>query len=99
MNKSNEGAISKNFLTSMGSRPISPGEILAIEMNLLGTSVDEFSEKLQVRRENFIDILSGERSIDSFMARRLADFFGTSPTFWTDQQFIYDFKRRENCVN
>jgi antitoxin HigA-1 len=74
----------------MARSPIHPGEHLAEELAELGLSTAETARHLRLPRARVTEILSGELSITSDIAARLANWFGTSAQFWMNLQQLYD---------
>lgn len=73
--------------------PIHPGEILADELQELKMSANEMGRHLKVPANRITQILKGQRAITADTARRLAQFFGTTPQFWMNLQMIYEIDR------
>ena len=76
-----------------GMRPVHPGEILRGELDTLGLSADELSEKLGVPVDRVTMILDGYRDLSEDMASRLAGYFGTSPQLWLNLQKAWELRR------
>lgn len=72
---------------------IHPGEILAEEyLEPLGLSAGTLAKRLHVPRTRIERVISGQTSITTDTALRLAKFFRTSPEFWMNLQSGYDLK-------
>ena len=76
-----------------GMRPVHPGEILREEINALGLSADELSEKLGVPVDRVAMILDGCLDVSEDMASRLAGYFGTTPQLWLNLQKTWELRR------
>ena len=72
--------------------PIHPGEILADELRELNLSANALAKELNVPTNRVTGILNKTRSITPETALRLAQFFGTTATFWLNLQMAYDLK-------
>jgi len=73
--------------------PIHPGEILADELRELNLSASKIAMHLKVPANRISQIVNGQRAITADTARRLAQFFGTTPQFWMNLQIIYEIDR------
>ncbi len=80
----------------MPSRPIHPGEHLALELEELGISASELARRLDVPPNRITAILKGQRGITGDTALRLAHFFGTSPEFWLNLQSLYELRMAQS---
>ncbi|QLA18773.1 HigA family addiction module antitoxin [Desulfolutivibrio sulfoxidireducens] len=73
--------------------PIHPGELLAEDMQALDMSANQLATHLKVPANRITQILGGQRAITADTARRLAQFFGTTPQYWLNLQMIYELDR------
>jgi antitoxin HigA-1 len=69
---------------------VHPGEILADELQELGTTPTELARQLAVPPNRITQIIQGKRSITGDTALRLAHWFGTDPQFWLNLQAAYE---------
>jgi antitoxin HigA-1 len=69
---------------------VHPGEILADELQELGTTPTELARQLAVPPNRITQIIQGKRSITGDTALRLAHWFGTDPQFWLNLQMSYE---------
>jgi addiction module HigA family antidote len=70
--------------------PIHPGEILREDLADAGISATRLAREIHTAPERVALILRGERPLSADMALRLAQFFGTSPTYWMNLQAQYE---------
>ena len=78
------------------TRPaIHPGEILADELEAIGTRPTELARQIDVPPNRISQIIHGKRAITGDTALRLAHWFGTRPEFWLNLQMSYDLRRAE----
>lgn len=70
--------------------PIHPGEILKDELNELNLSANQLAKVLSVPTNRITQILNKRRAITADTARRLGQFFGTTPQYWLNLQTIYE---------
>lgn len=73
--------------------PIHPGEILAEELQELNMSANQLATYLKVPANRITQVLKGQRSVTADTARRLAQFFGTTPQYWMNLQMIFEIDR------
>lgn len=73
--------------------PIHPGEILADELRELTMSANQLALHLKVSPNRITQIVKGQRAITADTARRLAQFFGTTPHYWMNLQMMYEIDR------
>jgi addiction module HigA family antidote len=69
---------------------VHPGEVLADELQELGTTPTELARQLAVPPNRITQIIQGKRSITGDTALRLAHWFGTDPQFWLNLQASYE---------
>src|SRR6266478_1474738 len=74
---------------------IHPGEHLAEELEMLGTSAASLARQLGVPTNRVTGILNGQRAITGDTALRLGHFFGTSAEFWLNLQSLYELRLAE----
>lgn len=79
----------------MSRSAIHPGLILADEIAALSMNAKLLAERICVPANRITNILNGKRAITVDTALRLAQFFGTSPTFWINLQTQYDLRLAE----
>ena len=73
--------------------PVHPGEILMEEFLLpLGISQYRLSKDVGVTPRRINEIVHGKRAISPDTALRLARYFGTTETFWSNLQVHYDLE-------
>lgn len=73
--------------------PVHPGEILMEEFLLpLGISQYRLSKDVGVAPRRINEIVHGKRAISPDTALRLARYFGTTETFWSNLQVHYDLE-------
>ena len=73
--------------------PVHPGEILMEEFLLpLGISQYRLSKDVGVAPRRINEIVHGKRAISPDTALRLARYFGTTKTFWSNLQVHYDLE-------
>ena len=70
-----------------------PGEILSEELDALGLSADELSEKLGMSADRVTKILDGHWGVSEDTALRLAGYFGTTPQLWLNLQKTWELRR------
>lgn len=73
--------------------PIHPGELLADELQELHLSANQLGAYLKVPGNRISQVIKGQRAITADTARRLAQFFGTTPQYWMNLQTIYEIDR------
>ncbi|MHC1712300.1 MAG: HigA family addiction module antitoxin [Solidesulfovibrio sp.] len=73
--------------------PIHPGEILADELQELAMSANQLAAYLKVPANRITQVLKGQRAVTADTARRLAQFFGTTPQYWMNLQTIFEIDR------
>ena len=71
----------------MKRRPVHPGEALSAE---LGVSPAGLARRIDVPPNRISQIVNGKRHVSADTALRLAQWFGTSPQFWTNLQGQFD---------
>ncbi|MDR1832043.1 MAG: HigA family addiction module antidote protein [Fusobacteriaceae bacterium] len=77
-----------------------PGEILLKEfMEPLGLSVNKLALGLHASWKTVDSIVRDKRAISGEMGRRLSDYFGMSPSFWSDLQKFYDLEVSKSKIN
>ncbi len=76
----------------MARLAIHPGEQLAEELKALDMSAAELARKVEVPTNRITGIVNGQRAITGDTALRLGHFFGTSPVFWLNLQFLYELR-------
>lgn len=59
-------------------------------MEPLGLTVTQLADLVHVSRKTVSKIVNERGSVESYMALRLAQVFGTSPKFWINLQSNYD---------
>ena len=70
---------------------VTPGEILSEEfLAPLGISGYRLAKDIGVPGRRINEIVHGKRSISTDTAYRLAQYFGTTPQFWTNAQVAHD---------
>jgi addiction module HigA family antidote len=71
--------------------PVHPGEILLHDfMEPLGVTQHRLAVTIGVPPRRINEIVHGKRGISVDTSLRLAQFFGTTPNFWTALQAAYD---------
>jgi addiction module HigA family antidote len=71
--------------------PVHPGEVLKAEfLDEIGVSAYALAKALCVPANRVTVIVNGERAITAETALRLAQFFGTTDSFWMNLQSNYD---------
>lgn len=79
--------------------PIHPGETLREDfMKPLGLTANRLAINLRVPAARIGEIVNGRRAITADTALRLAQYFGTSPQFWTNLQANYDLEVAQDAV-
>jgi addiction module HigA family antidote len=78
--------------------PIHPGEILADELEEIGTTPTELARQLHVPPNRMSQIISGKRAITGDTALRLGHWFRNSAQFWLNLQTAYDLRVAEKDV-
>lgn len=73
--------------------PIHPGEFLADELQELNMSANQLASILKVPTNRITQLLKGKRAVTADTARRLAQFFGTTPQYWMNLQMIFEIDR------
>lgn len=73
--------------------PIHPGELLADELQELNMSANQLASILKVPANRITQLLKGQRAVTADTARRLAQFFGTTPQYWMNLQMIFEIDR------
>jgi addiction module HigA family antidote len=77
--------------------PVHPGITLNEDfLKPLGVSGSRLAMDLHVPPSRINDILHGRRGISAESALRIARYFGTSATFWTNLQAQYDLAAAED---
>jgi addiction module HigA family antidote len=64
----------------------------------LGISATELARNIEVPVNRITGIINGQRSITADTALRLGHWFGTSPSFWMNQQQLYELRVAEHSV-
>ena len=67
-----------------------PGEHIAAELKVLGVDAAAFARQLQLPESRITEILNRRQAVTADVALRLADYFGTSATFWMNLQRLHD---------
>ncbi len=71
--------------------PTHPGEVLLEEfLKPLGMTQRELARALHMPYQRVNEIVRGKRGITPATALRLARFFGTTPEFWLNLQYMWD---------
>ncbi len=79
--------------------PIHPGEILALDlMEPLGVTAYQLHKATGLTENHIGQIIHGKRGITAATALRLAAYFGTSPTLWTNLQSNYEIRRASSRI-
>ena len=73
--------------------PIHPGKLLADELQELNMSANQLASILKVPANRITQLLKGQRAVTADTARRLAQFFGTTPQYWMNLQMIFEIDR------
>ena len=79
----------------MARLAIHPGDQLAEELTALDMSASELARRLRVPTNRVTGILNRQRAITGDTALRLGHFFGISPEFWLNLQFLYELRLAE----
>ena len=75
-----------------------PGEILKEEyMVPLGISARQLGRDLSIQHTRITAIVNEERSVTADTAIRLARYFDTTPTFWSNLQAQHDLSKEQNA--
>ncbi len=78
--------------------PVHPGEILRDEfLEPMGLSAGALARLLNVPRTRIERLVSGQTSLTSDTALRLARYFDMSPQFWMNLQTSYDLKMQASA--
>ena len=73
---------------------ITPGEYLSEEfLQPLGLSANALALALRVPATRIQAIIKGKRAITADTALRLGRYFGTTPEFWINLQFLYELDK------
>lgn len=73
--------------------PIHPGELLADELQEINMSGNQLAAHLKVPGNRISQVIKGQRAITADTARRLAQFFCTTPQYWMNLQMIYEIDK------
>lgn len=72
-------------------KPVHPGEILKEDfLTELDIGIGDLAKAVGVPPPQIEGVLNKQQPINPDLARRLADFFSTSPKFWMNLQNQYD---------
>lgn len=77
--------------------PVTPGAILAEELQVRGLTPVVFADQIGVVRQQLRLVLAGRRPITPALARRLEWALGPSARFWVNLQRAYD-RHRQNAA-
>jgi antitoxin HigA-1 len=77
----------------MARSAIHPGEHLAEELREIGITACTLARELDVPENHVTGIIKGQQGITAGTARRLGNWFGTSPEFWLNLQSLYELRR------
>ena len=79
--------------------PVHPGEILMEEfLEPMGISQYRLSKDIGVPPRRINEIVHGKRAITPDTALRLARYFGTTETFWSNLQALYDLEAQKDLL-
>ena len=78
-----------------GMRPVHPGEVLGVELEELGMSVDALANALDIPADRIAAILEGKRGISADTALRLSRYLGTTPQLWLNLQKAFELRVAE----
>lgn len=79
--------------------PVHPGGILMEEfLEPMGISQYRLSKDIGVPPRRINEIVHGKRAISPDTALRLARFFGTTETFWSNLQAHYDLEVQRDAL-
>lgn len=79
--------------------PIHPGEVLMEDfIEGFGITQHKLAVSIGVPPRRINEIVHGKRGISADTALRLAKYFGTSATFWTNVQSRYELDRAEHAA-
>ena len=73
--------------------PPHPGRLLRDDIDVLGLSVAEVAEGLDVTRQQLYNVLNGKSAITPEMAVRLEKGIGSTAETWLNLQMAYDLAR------
>jgi addiction module HigA family antidote len=73
-----------------------PGVLLQEYADKNGLQLNEVAHGIGVHTQVLLQIIKGKNPIDAKLALRLAKFFGTPKTYWSDFQKKYDLKIAED---
>ncbi len=82
----------------MSRTPIHPGEILGIELKVIGITSTELSRQIKVPENRVSQIVAKKRSITADTALRLGKWFGTTPGFWFNLRKSYELRKAEQEI-
>lgn len=76
--------------SSITTKLIHPGVILAEDLADAAISINELARSLYVPTNRLSRIIRGERGVTADTALRLAAFWGTSARYWMNLQALYE---------
>lgn len=76
-----------------------PGETIRDVPNETGWSIEEFANRMDVKIETALGLITGAIAVDSNIAINLARVLGASPDFWINRQSHYDAARPDGCIS
>ena len=89
----------RSLTTTDKIEPIHPGEVLMEDfIEGFGITQHKLAVSIGVPPRRINEIVHGKRGISADTALRLAKYFGTSATFWTNVQSHYELDRAEHAA-
>ena len=82
-------------MTVLDMQRAHPGEILRDEMDERGLSPNALARITAIPANRITAILNGQQGVSQDTARRLSQYFGTTPGLWLNLQKTWEARRAE----